>query len=413
MSKNLIIFFLKILSLMFFIVIVLGLSNAKCQGFNSAASWYHVEYGNRIAALGQASSALDNRIAFHVNPAIPVRPGTLNLSSFLLSSEPVQTLGFFDQPLLYNPSASIGFNKWTIGIKMDYTQWGSVPATDETGKDLAKSLRNDTRILRFNVSRELFENFTLGVSISHIQDYRDIEFRQTTQEGVDTNSLMFSAGIYYNYTFELSALALKPQIGLALTDVGGELRYNSDLENTATLTTPGQLRSSVGLDFISQKKVMDHHFIQLGLYLGLNKYMSGIMRFNSQDNSYSLITGLDMLTSTWSSFDRFDGTGITQIDLFDQISSSFGIELGLMETLYFQFGTIGGADRWIRPQKNYGVTLDLFYISLSYTDFNYKSSEQWAFNDWSTPVWSLDIRIPFDGASHNTLLESFIQWMKN
>jgi len=407
MRKYLQSIFRKILNFLSLILFVVAISNANGQGFNTAATWYHVEYGNRIAALGQSSSALDNRVAFHINPAIPVKSGTLNLSSFLLSSAPFPTLILTDQPILYNPSASIGLNKWTIGAKMDYTQWGS------------ESLTNNTRILRFNVARELFDNFSIGIGISHIDDNDDLT---TGVRGVNANGFMFSTGIHYNYPFPLFGIKLNPQIGIALTDIGEKLSYNIEGQNLQTgqsisttnfLTTPGQLRTSIGLDIATQEKIANQHFVQIGLYLGFNKYMGGFNEFEESNNTFTLISGFDMITSTWSSFERFNGTEFTRIELFEQISNSFGIELGLMETLFFQFGTIGGADLWIRPQKNYGVTLDLFYVSLSYTDFNYKSSDQWTFDDWSTSVWSLDVRIPFDGTSHNTLLGSLIQRIKN
>lgn len=405
MRVKLLVISFKIMSLMAFIIFSLDLSVAISQRVNTAASWHLIEYGNRIAALGQASSALDNRIAFHVNPAIPVKSGTINLSSYLISSEPAPIVNFDE--ILYNPSASIGLNKWALGVKMDYTQWSR--SNTETSK---------TRILRFNLSRELFNNFNIGLGVSHIHD----EDLTSGFNGDPANGFMFSTGIHYKYPFPLFGIKLNPQVGIALTDIGDKLSYNIDgkipqtgesISGTNFLTPPGQLRASFGLDIATQEKIANQHFVQVGFYFGFNKYMSGFSEKDNSDGTYSLISGFDMVTSTWKSFDRFNGISTDKIGVIDQISTSYGIEIGLMETLFFQIGTISGADLWVRPQKNFGVTLDLFYVSLSYTNLDYENSEQWRYNNWSTPVWSLDVRIPFGEASHNTLLESFIPWLKN
>lgn len=121
-----------------------------------------------------------------------------------------------------------------------------------------------------------------------------------------------------------------------------------------------------------------------------------------------------MITSTGRSFERFDGVNTHTVNVSDQITKSYGIELGLMETLYFQIGRMGGAELLVSPQTNYGVTLDFYYVALSFTNFNYDSSDTWNFGEEpSTAVWNIDLRIPIDGVPRNTIIKPLLDWLRN
>lgn len=398
---------------------LVGFSNASGQGFNTAASWNLIEYGNRISALGQSSSALNNRIAFHPNPAIPAETGIVTFSSYLISSKPVQVLAD-DRPVMYNPAISYRIGKWSFSGKLDYTRFGfDIELRDEANNLLGeRRASHDTRIIRMNVSRELFNKLYFGLGVSHIKDHIPILGRSQLHMFYDraASGFMFSAGLYYHDSFPITWILLRPQVGLALTDIGGVLSYDVDSQSVepqlmsfnSQYTTPGQLHSNFGLDIVTQKIVANQRFAQVGFYLGLNKYMSGLMKPGEGEVFY---TGLEMVTGTWGSFERAAGRETTTFTLSDQLSNSFGIEFGLLETLFFQFGKISGADMWIRPQSTYGVILNQRYVSLSYNYIKYRQSNYWVFDKWSTSVWNIDIRVPIDGGLRPTFLDSIIEWL--
>lgn len=398
-------------------VIFIGISDTKGQSFQTAASWSLVEYGNRISALGQSSAVLDNRMAFSPNPAVPSENGILTFSSFLFASSPIQTLRG-DKPVLYNPAISYGAGRWSFSGKLDYERWGSVvELRDEANNFLGeRRLSSDTRIVRFNLSREIGNQFYLGLGISHINDQRQLELSYYYHIGEigsanAGNALMFSAGLYYNDSFPVSWIILRPQFGLALTDIGGALNYDFNsqfLPERLQLTTPGQLRSNFGLDVVTRKIVAGQRFAKVGIYLGLNKYMSGLVQ---SDDGEKLYTGLSMITGTWGNIERYSGQFTTTYTLSDQISTSYGFEIGLLETLFFQLGRISGADMWIRPQRAFGVRLNLEFFSLSYNKFTRRQTEWEIFDDMTTAVWNIDLRVPVTGSLRPTVLNRLVKWL--
>jgi len=402
--------------MLLFPIIVFSITDANGQGFQTAASWNLVEYGNRISALGQSTAVLNNRVAFHPNPAIPAENGVITFSSYLISSEPVQTL-LPDDPVMYNPAVSYGARKWSFSAKTDYTRWGSdVELRDEANNLLGERRASfDTRILRLNISRELFTRLYLGLGISHLKDYYPTLAHTELSPNNDNSAseFMFSAGLYYSDLYPVSWMLLRPQFGIAVTDIGGALNYNLGshwMQDNLSKTTPGQLRSNFGLDIVTQKIIANQRFAQIGLYFSLNKYMSGLLKSDWDEGFY---TGLEMVTSTWGSFERSDGTGVTTYTLSDQISTSYGIELGLLETIFFQFGSIDGAEMWIRPHSTFGVTLDFQYVSLSYNRIKYHQSDGWYFDEWSTSGMNIDIRIPVDGSFQPTILNQIRDWLSD
>lgn len=384
------------------LLIILTVSQKAFGQFNTTTHFHHLSFDNRAIALGQATAVLNNYGSYHVNPAIPNQNGELNFSSFIPSFNVLTLQNFGSQGNndihTYNPSISVGINKWSFSALYDYTKFYEIEPAPGIGTGPGEAYTPNYHIFRGNIGYQISNHFSLGLGLAHIRDfqgYGGFEFNKLEYTGVS-----FSLGSYYHHKFESASFLIEPEAGLAITDIADVFT----LENDAIgLLAPGQIRLGLGVEFIYKKKLYNQPIFNLGFYTGFSKYLSRV------EEDGNMPTGLEAIFSTWNSFQRFNGAYYETISLNDQISKSIGIEVGILETLYFRFGTFGGADYWVRPQTTFGAALDLYYLSFSYANVRYNSSKTYSFFQKNEHAFQMQVRIPLDGKKENSLLEELFQ----
>ncbi|HBQ61896.1 MAG TPA: hypothetical protein DD671_20415, partial [Balneolaceae bacterium] len=166
---------------------------------------------------------------------------------------------------------------------------------------------------------------------------------------------------------------------------------------------PGQVRLGFGLDVLTNWSFLDRSLLGFGVYTGFSKYLARVV-YDEENQKRIAPSGYKTLFTGWNSFERFNGSQMEEISLRQQISSSIGLELYCIETLYLRYGIVGGSDMWIRPQHSFGAELDLFYITFSVSHQEYHSSDQWLAQD-SSIFYQAKIKIPVDGKSRDTLVK--------
>ncbi|MEX2634897.1 MAG: hypothetical protein WD267_12740, partial [Balneolales bacterium] len=186
-----------------------------------------------------------------------------------------------------------------------------------------------------------------------------------------------------------------PQVGLALTDIGGTMSFRDPGGVVAPL--PGQIRLGAGINTETLEQVLNRPKFGVSLYAGVSKYLGRI-----EDNGY-VPSGMNKLFTTWGSFIYQGATDGRLISPSEQISTSFGLEGSYIKTLFLRLGRVSGADLWIPAQWNAGAELDLYYISLSYAYSHFDSSNRVAGRS-NRSTFQLKIRIPLDGEPRDTLV---------
>jgi len=366
------------------------------QSYSTPIGWNHESYEARVAALGQSTAALQNGTAYHLNPAIPLESGVISLSSSMISYD------IFSGAKLYSPAISYSSGKLSYAVMMDYTSFSSSTDLFNERSDIRSSL------IRFQTGYQINENFSVGGGFVH-SSY-DFEFSSSNRVNLDMNGTAWGVtlGAYYKNEFESDAFQFESQVGLSLNDLSEGFDFEGDTNSATNL--PGQIRLGLGFDISSKMLRHDRHLFGAGIYTGLSKYLAR-WEYREGTSEIKSGSGFDTIFTTWNSAEVFSGSEMVNISLGEQISTSLGLELHFLETLYLRYGIIGGADYWIRPRHALGAEVDVYYLSLSISHLNYHSSDRFGSQaqDRATFIQAT-FRVPVDGQPRDSLLRRLLNW---
>ena len=214
--------------------------------------------------------------------------------------------------------------------------------------------------------------------------------------------------LFFLYLYGTFRFQFNSQVGLSINDLSKGFDFEGISGSDTNL--PGQIRLGLGIDISSNTLRCDRHLFGAGIYTGLSKYLA---RWEYRDGTTEIKSGsgFDALFTTWNSAEVFSGSEMVNISLGEQISTSLGLELHFLETLYLRYGIIGGADYWIRPRHALGAGIDFYYLSLSISHLNYHSSDRYGpqAQDNATFVQAT-FRVPIDGNPRDSLLRRLLNW---
>ncbi|WP_020404078.1 hypothetical protein [Gracilimonas tropica] len=372
------------------------------QGYTSPISWHHTVYETRISALGQSTAALDNGTAYQLNPAIPLERGILYASSFL---EPASTFESFIVPegaKLYSPALGFSIGRFSYSAMFDYTTFTSSDVFNNETDEISNSL------LRFNIGYQLKGKFSLGLGYMYSSYKSPVRTIGGTEYGGNAKAWGINIGAFFKDKLETKYLQFNPGIGLSINNLSNGFNYENDYSEEENL--PGQVRLGFGFDVLTNRSFLDRSLLGFGVYTGFSKYLARVV-YDEENQKGIAPSGYKTLFTGWSSFERFNGSQMEEISLGQQISSSIGLELYFLETLYFRYGIVGGSDLWIRPQHGFGAELDFFYVTFSVSHQEYHSSDEWLAQDSST-FYQAKIKIPVDGKYRDTLLGRLMNWKR-
>lgn len=384
-------------------------SDGFSQVFTSPIQWHHSIYEARVSALGQSTAALHNGTSYHINPAIPLENGVLNFSSFLLSTSAIESPTIPDGAKLYSPSVSFSHGRFSYSAIVDYASFTIPP---DLGPGIPQEYKDaSNRLFRFQTGYQINDNFSVGVGISH-SSYSSPIFEDSEYEsGGDATAWGLSGGMHYQNQFESDRFHYVPQAGFSLNDLSNGFEYETEGPNRIHM--PGQIRFGLGFSVSSKILHLNRSLYGGGIFAGFSKYLARLEVKHPNDPEELQIStpnGFKALHSTWNGFEIYGEA----VPLTKQISTSVGVELHILEALYLRYGTVGGADLWIRPENGLGAEIDLFYISLAITYLNYHSSEydHWTYGPFdrrwgpqhNSTFVQATFRVPIDGHSRDTLL---------
>ncbi|MAO65649.1 MAG: hypothetical protein CL666_11685 [Balneola sp.] len=378
-----------------FLIGLIITSESFSQGYTSPISWHHAVYETRVSALGQSTAALDNGTAYRLNPAIPLESGILYASSFL---EPARNFESFIVPegaKLYSPALGFSSGRFSYTAMFDYTTFTTSGNFNNETDEISSSL------LRFNIGYQLKERFSLGLGYMYSSYKSPVRTIGGTEYGGDAKAWGINIGAFFKDQLETKYLQFNPEIGLSINNLSNGFNYENDYSEEENL--PGQVRLGFGLDVLTNWSFLDRSLLGFGVYTGFCKYLARVV-YDEENQKRIAPSGYKTLFTGWNSFERFNGSQMEEISLRQQISSSIGLELYFLETLYLRYGIVGGSDMWIRPQHSFGAELDLFYITFSVSHQEYHSSDQWLAQD-SSIFYQAKIKIPVDGKSRDTLVK--------
>ncbi len=375
--------------------------DAHGQGYTSPTSWHEVVFDTRISALGQSTAALNNSSAYQVNPAVPMENGVLRGSGFLFSTQPFTNQFTSNGPNLYNAAVGYSSGRFTYSAIVDRTVF------DVPGGFSQDSIPVRSTFIRLQTGYRLSDRFSVGAGFVHASysaQFSNINVPSVIElEDESGTAWGLSFGAYYQDSVDTEHISFTPMAGLSLNDLSTGFEIAQD-ENNGQL--PGKIRLAVGLEASSAATQYGLPLAGLGLYAGLNKHLAR-SEVDRETGEVSFPSGFEALFTSWNSIDRFDGLNFETITLGEQISSSFGVEANVLNTLFLRYGVHGGADFWVRPQRGLGVEIDLYYISIAYTNISYRSSDQWLPQD-DVSNFQATIRVPIDGRPRNTLIGNLL-----
>lgn len=390
---------------LFVLIFLLWFPNesVKAQNFDSLVSWHHMVYDVRVLGLGQATSALNNNSAYHANPAIPSETGVIDISGFIpgtkISNMP-QVFSRHREMNHYNPAIRFTKRNFTYSASANISSYRA----DRRGSESYEDIQNT--LIRLQTGFRITNTLYTGVELFYnsLTQYRNVELFFDDNR-YPAKAWGISIGAYYRDHWKRSSFTLQPQIGISVNNLSNGF-YHKNSVNYRNMM-PGQVRLGLGLDIASARQMTGRSILGIGVYTSFNKYLNRAT-YDSENQTIDIPNGYRALFSGWNSFDWFDGSHYQKVTLGDQISASIGTELQLLETLYFRYGVMTGAELWAHPHSAYGAEIDLFYLSFSISKIDYHSSNLYQADNSALTFAQTTIRIPL-GRSKDTLLGSLFE----
>lgn len=349
-----------------------------------SSSLHHQQYEARVLSLGHATSALGNNSGYSTNPAVPYSDSLVHVSGYI--------------PKTYAINVIIPVATQSLGAAFQYKN-NSISITHDFVGYNVPHFENQNTLTRIQYGTKVAPNFYVGagISISNVTEKstQTIGFDQQYQPIDEISSHSFSnigisAGMYHQTSFSYGSYLINQEIGVVLSDLGGEYHLKTNMPDSFEANNPSYLpttlRLSLGWNATSIEEMFGKTLWGAGLYLGATKYFA---------RTFDQESGFDSIFNNWGSFTYFNGQETVTVAASDQISNSIGFEITLLEVLSLRYGRLGGnnssedasgnssfqgftnADFFVRRQRGMGIGLDLQYISFSYAKVTFIEIDRW------------------------------------
>lgn len=189
----------------------------------------------------------------------------------------------------------------------------------------------------------------------------------------DNANMFFDAGVYYADSYSIGRIIIQPEAGVSLNHIGTYDTFEMGGMD-AYLSQAGQLRWSAGIGAVTSEQWRGRSWFGANVYSGWNKYFS--RRTNPYDDNGNG-NGFSDLFNNWGLFETIWSYPTETVSAGDQVSLGLGAEVSVLETLSLRYGSLSGADLWVRARQSWGVGVDLKYVAFNITTLNYQSDARW------------------------------------
>jgi hypothetical protein len=343
-------------------IFLLSVSIGHSQHDSSLFSWQHESFLHETASVAMSNAAL----VHFINPAVGGRKNHLQFRSNLGTVNPysrnVDAAGY--EPGLTNFGLSFTDQKyWVVFSAEDFNFTWFDQGT------------NRHQTFRLQSGYQLNRTLSIGIGMA-INKWSLPETLTNHEIGVfpaqNNSNLSFDAGLYYSDSFQSGLFMIHPEVGMSLNNIGSYNKHELGASGLKAYSPqPGQLRWSSGLSMFIGEKWRGRSWFSAGVYAGLNKYFA--RRTNIMDDKGN---GFADLFTNWGSFE-LRGYPPVSVSASEQVSLGLGAKVTVLEILSVQYGSLSGADLWVRSRQSWGIGLEYSYFSVNMTGINYQSEARW------------------------------------
>jgi long-subunit fatty acid transport protein len=308
--------FIQFLSILFVLTgFIFG--QAKAQVGITSVPFLQIEPDSRAAGMGNTGVAIaDNASAVFWNPA-----GLAFQRGNQVSITHANWLPAFNADLFYDYLVGKYYIEdiGTIGAHITFLNLGEQLRTDETGLEMGRF--NSYEVAAgISYGYELNENFSLGTGFRFV--YSSLADGEVSGQKINPGSTVGIdlAAMYRSNPFDLGTRQGTMNAGINLSNIGPGVQYT---DNAQRDPLPTVLRFGWALTMDLDQE----GFNTLTFSNDISKIMArSELRDVDGDAVYEPMSVTRALFSSWSSFDRMNGSEMVTLNVLQQFMLGFGLE---------------------------------------------------------------------------------------
>lgn len=308
--------FILFLSILF-VLAGITFDQTKAQVGITSVPFLQIEPDSRAAGMGNTGVAIaDNASAVFWNPA-----GLAFQRGNQVSITHANWLPAFNADLFYDYLVGKYYIEdiGTIGAHITFLNLGEQLRTDETGLEMGRF--NSYEVAAgLSYGFELNENFSLGTGFRFV--YSSLADGEVSGQKINPGSTVGIdlAAMYRSNPFELGMRQGTVNAGINLSNIGPGVQYT---DNAQRDPLPTVLRMGWALTMDLDQE----GFNTLTFSNDISKIMARSERREEDgDTMYEPMSVTRALFSSWSSFDRMNGSEMVTLNVLQQFMLGFGLE---------------------------------------------------------------------------------------
>jgi long-subunit fatty acid transport protein len=308
--------FIQFLSILF-ILAGFSFGQVKAQVGITSVPFLQIEPDSRAAGMGNTGVAIaDNASAVFWNPA-----GLAFQRGNQVSITHANWLPAFNADLFYDYLVGKYYIEdiGTIGAHITFLNLGEQLRTDETGLEMGRF--NSYEVAAgLSYGFELNENFSLGTGFRFV--YSSLADGEVSGQKINPGSTVGIdlAAMYRSNPFELGMRQGTLNAGINLSNIGPGVQYTDNAQRDP-LPTVLRLGWALTMDLDQEG------FNTLTFSNDISKIMArSELREDDGDAVYEPMSVTRALFSSWSSFDRMNGSEMVTLNVLQQFMLGFGLE---------------------------------------------------------------------------------------
>lgn len=359
----------------------------------AAAEFQTIQPHSYVHALGNATVAARGYPgAIGVNPATIGTQGAVRVGSNVnLRRGPLVTSPWiFPEFWITAPSGSMKLGQWAVGVQVKHFS----RSTTEFGYPQGGS-PGEVSVFEQSIKLAGAYDLTPGLAVGGGINVIRARLPSVTSEEVDTHPTI-DLGLHYQKQIDGEVVALRPALGLSLTDFGANISYKDAERDYAA---PTMVRMGGGLEATSTSYRYGRPEWRIGVYGAFSNLLvngewveqNGIERFEVDGPFKSLITG-------WkSTIGVATGPGEwASVDSWERLTKHAGVEMAVLDILSMRLGRYHESDdNGGRQYTALGFGLDAYYVAI---DASWTLGDQ-PFQDYS--FGRVILRIPLSESPQN------------
>lgn len=293
------------------------IGQVKAQVGITSVPFLQIEPDSRAAGMGNTGVAIaDNASAVFWNPA-----GLAFQRGNQVSITHANWLPAFNADLFYDYLVGKYYIEdiGTIGAHITFLNLGEQLRTDETGLEMGRF--NSYEVAAgLSYGFELNENFSLGTGFRFV--YSSLADGEVSGQKINPGSTVGIdlAAMYRSNPFELGTRQGTMNAGINLSNIGPGVQYTDNAQRDP-LPTVLRLGWALTMDLDQEG------FNTLTFSNDISKIMArSELRELDGDEVYEPMSVTRALFSSWSSFDRMNGSEMVTLNVLQQFMLGFGLE---------------------------------------------------------------------------------------